>query len=135
MAKKVFLIDPLDTELQAKINASRELLVISTMPTVANSIKASLVGGAETVDASGTAQPLVVVSTDAQSIFIQAKTGNTGAIYLGDSGVDKTTSKQITLLQSQAVTFGMDGGYKLDVNEFYIDADNNDDGVDFVYIA
>ena len=108
---------------------------IDSLPTVANSIKVSPVGGEETVDASGIAQPLVGVSTDAQMLFVQAKTGNTGAIYFGDSAVDKTSSKQTTLLQSQAITVSVDGGYKLDINEFYIDADNNDDGVDFVYMA
>ncbi len=107
---------------------------IASQPTVATSRKVSPVGGAETVDASGTAQPLVGVSTDAQMLFVQAKSGNTGAIYFGDSAVDKTSSKQTTLLQSQAITVSVDGGYKLDINEFYVDADNNDDGVDFLYL-
>ena len=107
---------------------------IASQPTVALSRKVSPVGGAETVDASGTAQPLVGVSTDAQMLFVQAKSGNTGAIYFGDNAVDKTSSKQTTLLQSQAITVSVDGGYKLDINEFFIDADNNDDGVDFLYL-
>ncbi len=110
------------------------LHTITTPQTIANSIKVSPVGGEETVDASGTAQPLVGVSTDAQMLFVQAKTGNTGAVYFGDSTVDKISSKQTTLLQSQAVTVSADGGYKLDINEFFIDADNNDDGVDFLYL-
>ena len=109
-------------------------IIISAFPSVADSIKVSPIGGAETVDTSGTAQPLVGVSTDTQMLFVQAKTGNTGAIYFGDSAVDKTSSKQTTLLQSQAITVSVDGGYKLDINEFYIDADNNDDGVDFLYL-
>ena len=109
-------------------------IIISAFPSVADSIKVSPVGGAETVDASGTAQPLVAVSTDAQMLFVQAKTGNAGAVYFGDSAVDKTSSKQTTLLQSQAVTVSVDGGYKLDINEFFIDVDNNDDGVDFLYL-
>ncbi|KKK78678.1 hypothetical protein LCGC14_2841150 [marine sediment metagenome] len=116
------------------VDAFGRLHTITTPQTVANSIKVSPVGGAETVDASGTAQPLVGVSTDAQMLFVQAKSGNTGAIYFGDSAVDKTSSKQTTLLQSQAVTVSVDGGYKLDINEFFIDADNNDDGVDFLYL-
>ncbi len=107
---------------------------IASQPTVALSRKVSPVGGAETVDASGTGQPLVGVSTDAQMLFVQAKSGNTGAVYFGDSAVDKTSSKQTTLLQSQAITVSVDGGYKLDINEFFIDADNNDDGVDFLYL-
>ena len=107
---------------------------IASQPTVALSRKVSPVGGEETVDASGTAQPLVGVSTDAQMLFVQAKSGNTGAVYFGDSAVEKTSSKQTTLLQSQAITVSVDGGYKLDINEFYIDADNNDDGVDFLYL-
>lgn len=107
---------------------------IVSFPSIATSIKVSPVGGSETVDASGTAQSLVGSSTDAQMLFVQAKTGNTGAIYFGDSAVDKTTSKQTTLLQSQAITISADGGYKLDINEFWIDADNNDDGVDFLYL-
>ena len=116
------------------VDAFGRLHTITTPQTIANSIKVSPIGGEETVDASGTAQPLVGVSTDAQMLFVQAKTGNTGAIYFGDSAVDKTSSKQTTLLQSQAVTVSVDGGYKLDINEFFIDADNNDDGVDFLYL-
>ncbi len=103
-------------------------------PTVASSRKISPVGGAKSVTTSGTGVPLVATSTDAQMLFVQAKLSNTGAIYFGDSAVDKTSSKQTTLLQSQAITVSADGGYKLDINEFYIDVDNNDDGVDFLYL-
>lgn len=107
---------------------------IASLPSVATSIKVSPVGGTKAVATSGTGVPLVASSTDAQMLFVQAKTGNTGAIYFGDSAVDKTSSKQTTLLQTQAITVSVDGGYKLDINEFFIDADNNDDGVDFLYL-
>jgi hypothetical protein len=105
-----------------------------SFPSVASSIKISPVGGAKTVTASGTAEALVASSTDAQKLFVEAKSGNTGAVYFGDSAVDKTTSKQVTLLQGQSADVHADGGYKLDINEFYIDADNNGDGIDFLYI-
>jgi hypothetical protein len=107
---------------------------ILSLPSVASSTKVSPVGGAKSVTTSGTGEALVASSTDAQMLFVEAKSGNTGAIYFGDSAVDKTTSKQVTLLQGQSVDVHADGGYKLDINEFYIDADNNGDGVDFLYI-
>jgi hypothetical protein len=107
---------------------------IVALPTIASSVKVSPTGGEQTVDASGTAQALVASSTDAQMLIVEARSGNTGAIYFGDSSVDKTSSKQVTLLQGQSVDVHADGGYKLDINEFYIDADNNDDGVDFLYL-
>jgi hypothetical protein len=107
---------------------------IASLPTVANSIKVSPVGGAKTVSASGTAEALVASSTDALMLIVEARSGNTGAIYFGDSNVDKTSSQQVILLQGQSVNVHADSGYKLDINEFYIDADNNDDGVDFLYL-
>jgi hypothetical protein len=110
------------------------LYVMASMPAIASSTKISPTGGSKTVSASGTAEALVASSTDAQMLFVEAKSGNTGAIYFGDSNVNKTTSKQITLLQGQSVDVHADGGYKIDINEFYIDADNNGDGVGFLYI-
>lgn len=116
-------------------DALGRLHAITTPQTVANSIKVSPVGGAETVDASGTAQPLVGASTIAQMIEIKAMIGNTGAVYVGDSSVDKTTSQQITLLQDQSFEIGAGAGFNLDINEIYIDADNTNDGVNFLYYA
>ena len=106
---------------------------IASQPTVATSRKVSPVGGTKSVATSGTGVPLVASSTDAHLLIVTAKSDNTGAIYFGDNSVDKTSLKQTTLLQSQVVSVFVDGGYKLDVNEHYIDADNNDDGVDFTY--
>jgi len=111
------------------------LHTITTPQTVANSIKASPVGDSKVVASSGTAVPLVASSTDAIGLIVQAKIDNTGAVYFGDSNVDKSTSKQIELLQSQTFTVSAPSGYKIDVNEQYIDADNNNDGVNFIYYA
>jgi len=102
--------------------------------TVANTTKISPTGGSKTVTTAGTAVALVAASTLRTMLYVRAKSTNTGDIYLGDSAVDKTTSQQIVLDASQEITIEAPAGYCLDINEFYIDASVNGEGVDFLYV-
>ena len=102
--------------------------------TVANTTKISPTGGSKTVTTAGTAVALVASETLRTMLYVRAKSTNTGDIYLGDSAVDKTTSQQIVLDASQEITIEAPAGYCLDINEFYIDADTDGEGVDFLYV-
>lgn len=92
-------------------------------------------GGAKTVAATGTAEALVATSTPAYMLYVRAKTGNTQNVYLGDSAVDKTTSKQIILAAGDAVTITPPNGNRINLLDFYIDVDVNAEGVDYLYIG
>jgi len=91
-------------------------------------------GGNKTVAASGTAVALVADSTPCYSLYVRASIFNVKGIYLGDSTVDKTTSPQIVLAAGDAVTIAPPHGNRIYVNDFFIDADVNGEGVDFVYL-
>jgi hypothetical protein len=86
----------------------------------------TLTAGEKTVTTSGTAEALGA-SLAIKSIYIRAKTANTGNVYVGDSNVDKTTSQQIILNAGSAVS--MDIANRASI---YIDADVNLEGVDYL---
>jgi hypothetical protein len=106
---------------------------IVAVPTTANSVKLSPVGGTKTVTTSGTGVALAA-TVSVKMLYVRAKSTNTGNIYFGDSAVDVTTSKQIILTALQSVTIDTPLGNKIDVSEFFIDADVNGEGVDFLYL-
>lgn len=91
-------------------------------------------GASKTVSATGTAVALVATSTPVYMLYVRAKTGNTQNIYLGDSAVDKTTSQQVILAAGDAITITPPHGNRIYMNDFYIDADVNGEGVDILYI-
>jgi hypothetical protein len=86
----------------------------------------TLTAGEKTVASSGTAEALGA-SLVTKSIYIRAKTANTGNVYIGDSSVDKTSSQQVILSAGSAVS--MDIGNRSSV---YVDADVNTEGVDYL---
>jgi len=92
-------------------------------------------GGSKTVTTSGTAVPLVAASTPVYMLYVRAKNANTGAIYFGDSAVDKTTSQQVILSAGDSVTITPPHGNRVDLVDFYIDAAINLEGVDLLYIS
>jgi len=79
------------------------------------------------VAAAGTRVALVSASKRVKSVVIIAKAANAGQVYIGGSDVDN------------AVNDGLDAGESLtiqavgwfDLTDIYIDADTNNDGVDF----
>ena len=82
----------------------------------------------ETVDAAGTAQRIAAAGTEAELIEICAKKGttaNTGVVYVGGSDVDSTNGR--TLAAGETCLMYPPGR---DCGNVYIDAANNDDGVE-----
>lgn len=98
---------------------------------------ASPVGGQKVVATSGTAVPLVATAARATWLYVRALAGNTNDIYFGDSAVDESTSNQVVLDAGESITIDAKefGRVLIDVNEFYIDADTNGEGVSFLYLA
>lgn len=92
----------------------------------------SPLGGGKTVAASGTAEKIAATATKVLFVVFRAKTGNTNNVYLGDSNVDKTTSPQLTLTAGQTLTVNAPTGFHIDLTEWYVDADTNGEGVDFL---
>lgn len=95
----------------------------------------SPVGGAKTVTAAGTAEKIVATSTLTVAVVLQAKEGNAAAVYIGDSSVDKTTSPQMSLDAGETLALEVPIGFQIDLSEWYVDADTNDDGIDFLHLA
>ncbi len=138
---QAFDIDPANTARSAATKVlpvqmldAAGAVVSTASPSVANSAKLSPVGGSKTVTTSGTGVALAT-TTKVKYLYVRAKSTNGGTIYFGDSAVDATTSKQITLTANQFVTLTAEPGFYLDLAEFFIDASVNGEGVDFLYIG
>jgi len=101
---------------------------------VASSTHIAPFNGTQDVAVAGTAEALVGVATYAISLVIVARGTNTGAVYIGNASVDKDTSKQLILSPGNTMTIDAPLGYKIGVHDWYIDADNPTDGVDFIYL-
>lgn len=86
-------------------------------------------GGSKTVTTSGTAVALGTTLA-IKSVYVRAKSTNTGNIYLGDSSVDVATSKQVILAANDFVTIEI-----ADRASLYIDSDVNGEGVDYLCVG
>lgn len=80
-----------------------------------------------TVPTPGTAVPLTSSNTPCKRVELQAKTGNTGTIYIGASDVSST--KGIQLAKGQIYTLHIE-----DLIQLWIDASNANDGVTGIYL-
>ena len=89
----------------------------------------TLTGGEKTVTTSGTGEALGAVLTT-KSIYIRAKSTNTNDIFVGDSGVDATTSKQVILSANDSVTLDIS-----DRSTVYVDVTTNGEGVDYLCMS
>ncbi len=90
------------------------------------------------VTSSGTAEPFVANPVPVNFMAIMAKkaTGaNTGPVYIGTSAVNKTTSQQIKLNPDDRYVMELSAEATIDLKTFWIDADNNDDGITGFYLA
>jgi hypothetical protein len=89
----------------------------------------------QNVATPGTAEPLVSSATYVLSLTIFPKVTNTDNVYIGTSAVDKTTSQQIILAPGgSSVVIDAPLGYKLDLHNFYADAEVGGEGVEFMYL-
>lgn len=81
-------------------------------------------GGQKTSTTPGTAVALGTAHCDA--VVVKALTGNTGLVYIGDSGVK---ANQFELNAKEAVSLGI--GY---LGSVFIDVDNSGEGVGYLLV-
>ena len=84
--------------------------------------------GNKNVASAGTAEPLAATATKIISVTVKAKRGNTGNIYVGDSGV--SSANGFILTRGEAISLDID-----DLNKVYIDADTTSEGVTFISVS
>lgn len=87
--------------------------------------------GSKDVTTAGTRVALVAAQEFAAWVTVQAKTGNTGSIYLGGVTIDST--RGIELLSGDTHTFLAERARQYDLNGIYIDSSVNGEGVTFTY--
>lgn len=97
--------------------------------TASADIPTTLTGGSKTVTATGTAEALGA-SLATKSIYIRAKSTNTGNVFVGDSTVDATTSQQIILAANDAITIDISNRATV-----YVDVSVNGEGVDYLCMS
>lgn len=94
----------------------------SSMPSGATTIGTGLT----TVTTAGTAVSLGN-STACKQVTVQAKSTNTGNIYVGTTNV--SSSNGIVIWAGSSITISIDN-----INKIYIDADVNGEGVTYLYL-
>jgi hypothetical protein len=83
----------------------------------------------KTIATAGTAVALVATKTDARGLQIKALAGNTGAVYIGQSGVTAATGVELSPGQTYDVgdflgtTADLDPF--VDLNQIYVDTATN----------
>lgn len=88
--------------------------------------------GRKTVAAAGTEEALVSTSTPAKYLIVQALKGNTNDVTVGTVGVDGAlaTRDGIALSAGDFVPLFVDN-----LNQVYVDAITNGEGVSYVYFT
>lgn len=88
--------------------------------------------GQKTVTTAGTAEPLVASSTPITGkVVIRALDGNTGAVYIGDDGVDSTNGYTLEVSGSNRSDAEVEFHIK-NLNLVYLDVGVNGDGVSWL---
>jgi len=100
---------------------SGDNLNITSLP-----IATTLTGGSAIVAASGTAMALGT-SLVTKSIYVGAIIDNSSFVCVGDSNVDKDTNQQIVLYAGDSAVLDITNR-----SAVYVDADENDDGVNYL---
>lgn len=89
--------------------------------------------GVVTVTSAGTKQRLTSTSTSVYAIEIQADKDNVGSVYIGDSTL--TTSNGIELEPKDIHIIELEEMDELNLSDYYVDADNNDDKIRVHYLT
>lgn len=93
--------------------------------------------GSVAVTTAGTRVPISATALPANAVIIQASVGNAGKIYVGDSTVD--ASKGHALAAGEALILNaMESPKGLEeymLNDVYLDADNDTEGVVVQYVV
>jgi hypothetical protein len=90
-----------------------------------------------TVTTAGTRVQVSSTDTPISSIIIQASSGNSGVIYVGDSSVSSTAGIVLTAGQAWAVTAdasGRHGFEEMVLSDFWVDSASNGDKFKVVYM-
>lgn len=95
--------------------------------------------GKVVVATAGTAVPLADSALPAYAVIVQALKANTGTVYVGDSSVDESSAVGHALAAGESfVINGINlprGLEEMMLNDFYVDAANNNDGVHVTYLT
>lgn len=93
--------------------------------------------GAKAVASAGTAEPLSATSVPVKWVLVQAETDNTGNIYIGFDSSPNFTLDAGESIKYEDVDIGSDFSPSrwLDLDQIYIDADSDGEGVIFQYWA
>lgn len=100
----------------------------SIIDSFGESLPSSIANGYKDVATAGASVPIVATSTTCINILMQAKTNNTGNIYVGGSSV--SSSNGICLYPGESLSINIDN-----LDEIYIDSSVSGDGVVFTYTA
>ena len=93
-----------------------------------------IVSGTKSVTTAGTREALSSSDTAAISLTIQAKRGNTNAVFVGGSTVASTNGISLTAGQTWEYTSaGREEAVLL--SDVYIDATTNGEGITFNYVT
>jgi hypothetical protein len=124
-----------DYALPISFNGSVDIGAVHLDQQLTDSVEVAPYYNTMSVSVPGTSESLVATDVYAITVTAWPKTTNVGTVYLGTSGVDKTTSQQIVLATgSSGVSIDTPVAYKLNLKNLYIDAVNAGDGVNFMYL-
>ncbi len=101
--------------------------VLAALAAVA--IPTTLTGGSKTVAVSGTAEALGGALAT-KTIYVRAKSGNTGNVFVGDSSVDAVTSQQIILAANDSVSINIASRATV-----FVDVAVGGEGVDYLAMS
>ena len=91
----------------------------------------SLPIGSITVATPGTAVAVATSGNAITAVSFRARTDNTGAVYVGDSGVSSSNGYRLEPGDELNLSFKE----TIDLRRFFVDADTASDGVDFAGVA
>jgi len=91
----------------------------------------SLPIGSITVPAPGTAVPVATSGNAVSAVSFRARVGNSGAVFVGDSGVDSSNGYRLEPGDELRLAFRE----TIDLRRFFVDAAVADDGLDFAGVA
>lgn len=91
----------------------------------------SLPIGSITVATPGTAVAVAASGNAVSAVSFRARANNTGAVYVGDSGVGSSNGYRLEPGDELTLSFRE----TIDLRRFYVDADTASDGVDFAGVA
>lgn len=99
---------------------------------VAESNSLSPLYGTQAVATSGVAEPLVTSATKVIMAVIFTISTNLSNVYIGTAAVHKTSSKQLILPPGATVSIDCPLGFNFNLANWYVDAETNDEGVNFM---